>query len=568
MRRSDSESDFDLCWLILCRNNSGWVCRVFLVCVVVLLAGCERPTAVSLATAENRLLIGNGPEPQALDFHVTTGLAELNIQMALFEGLVSHDPDTLAPIPGVAERWEVSADGLQYDFYLRADARWSDGTAVTAGDFIAGWRRALEPAQAAPYAHMLWPVAGAQAFNQGGGSFAEVGVSSDHDLHVRIILHTPVAHFLSLLQHPVWYPIPAHRLDGGAQAGRSGSRSAGTTDTRIGSWTLPESFVGNGPFKLETWRPNQFIDVVANPYYWDAATVRLAAIRFYAFDEPAAQERAFLAGQLHVTDSLPPNRVAAHQQQADSPLQIDPYLGTYYLLLNHRIAPLNDVRVRRALSLAIDRSAITRNLLRAGQEPAWGFVPTAMPGFTSRIEPAYDPDKARRLLAEAGFAGGAGFPVLEYLFNTSDSHRQIAEAIQAMWQRELGIEVRLANQEWRTYLQRRQQHDFQIARAVWIGDYAQPSTFLNLWRADSPQNWIGWQNAEYDALLLRAATADNADERAAAFADAEYLLIEQQAIVPIYFYVTVYLRRPEVLNWPRNLLHWPSYKFLELVQPF
>jgi oligopeptide transport system substrate-binding protein len=267
---------------------------------------------------------------------------------------------------------------------------------------------------------------------------------------------------------------------------------------------------------------------------------------------------------LDVTDALPPSRVPAYRERRPEVLRIEPYLGTYYLLPNVRGGVLADARVRRALSLAIDREAITEHLLGAGQTPAGGFVPPAMPGYDPAFPVEHDPAAARRLLAEAGYPEGEGFPEIEYLFNTSESHKRIAEALQEMWRRELGIDLQLFNLEWRTYLQRRAEADFQLARAVWIGDYPEPSTFLHLWRGDAANNWAGWSHPEYDRLLATARSEPDPERRGDLYAEAEALLLREQAILPLYHYVTVFLQDPAVENWAGNLLDWPVYPHVRL----
>jgi len=520
------------------------------VCLFVF-AGCARERPVDAAAARNVLLIGNGPAPQSLDPHVSTGTSELNIQMALFEGLVAPHPETLEPLPAVAREWEFSEDGLTCTFYLREAARWSDGKPVVAADFVAAWRRALDPRQGTPYAYMLYVIEGAEALNQGKPDTAEhLGVRAKGERTLELRLSRPVPYLMSLLMHPVWYPVPSHALSEGGTADLSGP------------WTQEEGFIGNGPFVLAGESPGQFIEVSRNPHYWDRGTVALNGIRFHVFDDPAAEERAYLAGQLHVTDALPPARVGAYMKRNDPALRIDPYLGTYYILPNSRQGVLGDRRVRRALSLAIDRHALVDNLLGAGQRAAGGFVPDNMPGYGAEFPVLHAPDEAKRLLAEAGYPEGTGFPVLEYLFNSSESHRKIAEALQSMWASVLGIEVRLVNQEWRTYLQRRANGDFQLARAVWIGDYPEPSTFLDLWTSGSGNNWIGWTHPEYDSLIQRASLSMEPETRMELYRQAESVLLQEDAVIPLYYYVTAYLKDPAVRGWSANLLDWHPYKYL------
>ena len=527
------------------RLVSGLLC---LLGFMLALSGCARERPVDLARRDGMLLLGNGPEPQALDPHVTTGTAELNIQMALFEGLLVPNPESLAPSPGVARSWEVSEDGRVYRFELRP-ARWSDGEPVVAQDFVAAWKRALSPEQASPYASMMYLLEGAEAWSRGeSASFTGAQALDAWTLEVR--LAKPVPYFLEALLHPVWFPVPSHLL------------AFQPPGERVGHWTQPGSFVGNGPFVLEKWLPNQFVEVRRNERYWDVQSVRLQAARFISIDEPAAEERAFQAGQLHVTDSLPPARVRAYTESDSEDLRVDPYLGTYYILLNLREPDLADPKVRRALALAIDREAIADRLLGGGQRPAGGFIPDNMPGYVASIPVEYDPSLARSLFADAGYRDGTGFPAMEFLFNSSESHRKIAEALQAMWRQELGIEITLTNQEWRTYLQRRSSGDFQMARAVWIGDYLEPSSFLDLWTAGNPNNWAGWSDPSYDALVESAKRTVDPAHRMRQYALAERYLIAEQVIIPLYHYVTAYLLDPSVQGWHSNLLDWHPLKYV------
>lgn len=520
-----------------------------------MLAGCGDSSAPREAEA-GILRVGNGPEPRSLDAHQTTGISALQIQQALWEGLVRAERTTLQPQPGVAESWETEADGTIYRFRLRESARWSDGEPVTAEDFVAALRRALHPEGNTPYAEMLYVLEGAQAYHGGEVPAEELGAVARGVRELEVHLAEPVPYFLSLLLHPVWYPVPAHRMEAGDHAG----------GRRAGSWTTAEGFVGNGPFRLERHLPNQLVEVRASGEYWDAESIGLRGVRFFPFSEPAAEERAFLAGQLDVTDSLPSGRASFYRERHPEWLQVDPYLGTYYILLNTRVEPLGDARVRRALALAIDRERLVTALLDGGQQAAGGFVPDGMPDYEAEIERETDPAAARALLAEAGFGGGSGFPQLEYLFNSSESHKRIAEALQEMWRVELGVDLRLTNLEWKTYLQRRESGDYELARAVWIGDYVEPSTFLNLWRGDGDGNWAGWQSERYDELLRKARRTGERAERYALYAEAERILISEQVVIPLYHYVSVYLKQPRVQSWAGNLLDWPVWREVQVVE--
>jgi len=529
---------------------------IVMLALCALFAGCGRDTPVEEATRAGVLLLGNGPEPVALDPHITTGTSELNIHMALFEGLVAPDPRTLAPEPGVAERWESSADGMLWTFHLRADARWSDGQPVTAADFLFAWQRILSPALGAANASLLFDIDGAEAFNRGTATdFASVGVSAPDPRTLVVRLRHPAPYFLNLLMHPAFYPV---RRDVIAATGDPFDRS--------NRWHAA-AHVGNGPFMFGEWLRGQWVEVIRNPHYWDAPRVALNAIRFKTFDDAGTEERAFFSGQLHATERIAPGRVDALRERHPEMLRIDPYLGTYYYLLNCRRAPLDDPRVRRALALALDRSVITDRLLRGGQTPASSFTPANVPGYTPPRGAGFDPAAARALLAEAGFPDGTGFPRMEILFNTSESHRLIAEAVQDMWRRHLGIEILLTNQEVGVYFESRALGNFDIARAVWIGDYLAPETFLHLWTSSSGNNFSGWADPAYDALIARAAAAAaGADPttRMELLREAERRLLDQQPVIPVYHYAAGYLLRPEVKGWHPTLLDWHPYKYLSL----
>jgi oligopeptide transport system substrate-binding protein len=531
--------------------------RLFLpLCAALLLAaGClPRETRVEAGNRQQILHRGVGYEVNELDPHVVTGVAEGNILRALFEGLVTEDPVDLRPVPGVAERWEISADGLTYTFRLRGDARWSDGRPVTARDFTASFQRILTPSLAADYANMLYILRGAEAFHKGGGrDFTSVGAEAVDDRTLRLTLEHPAAYFLSLLTNPPWYPVPVETI-----------ARHGPVAQRGNPWTRPANIVTNGPFRLTEWRQNQVIAVDKFPGYWDAATVRLNGIRFYPLDSVDAEERAFRAGQLHVTEYAPISKIDSYRQNSPHLLRLDPYLATYFFRLNTRRPPLNDVRVRRALALAIDREAIVTRLLRGGQRPAHALTPPGTAGYTARARVPSDPAEARRLLAEAGFPGGRGLPPIDLLFNTSENHRAVAEAVQEMWRRELGLEIRLANQELKVTHAARRAGDYQILRGDWIGDYLDPATFLDIFRGDSGNNYTGWAQPEYDAALFAAARTADPAARAELLQRAESILLEGVPFIPVYHYTHVFLLHPAVKGWHSNLLDHHPYKHVWL----
>ena len=517
----------------------------------LLISACtRRETDVQRGNREQVLHRGIGSEVSDLDPQLVTGLAEQCVVSALFEGLVTEDPRDLHPVPGVAERWETSPDGLTYTFHLRADAKWSDGTPVTAPDFVASFRRILTPSLAADNATLFYLVLNAEAFNQGRlADFAQVGFAAPDDRTLRITLAHPAPYFLTLLAQMPWLPVPLPAIE-----------KSGAADQRGNPWTRPGRLVGNGPFVLKTWKPNEVIIVEKSPTYWDAARVRLQAIHFHPIDSQDAEERAFRAGQLHVTYTLPVGKVDAYRRAAPQFLRRDPYFNTYFFRLNVRRPPLDDAPVRRALALAIDRQAIVEHVLRGGQLPATSLTPPGLADYTPPAELTADFAAARRLLAAAGHPDGRGLPLLELLYNNSENHRLLAEAVQEMWRRELGVEVRLVNQELKVVLAERRTGQYQILLSDWVGDYPDASTFLDVWRGDSGNNHTGWTSSDYDSLLLTAARTVNPAERAVLLQRAESLLLAAMPVVPLYFNTHVFLLQPSVHGWHPTVLDHHPYK--------
>ena len=501
------------------------------------------------------LHLGNGAEPQDLDPHIVTGVSEHTIISALLEGLVTEDPATLAPVPGMASAWEISADGRIYTFSIRPEAVWSNGDAVTAADFVWSWQRLLSPALAAEYAYQLYPVRNARLFNLGEiTDFSRVGVRALDDRTLQVELDHPTPYFLSLLSHYSTYAVhPPTVLKFGA------------IDERGTLWTRPGNFVGNGPFILKTWRLNYIIEVSKNPRYWDASMVKLSAIRFYPVDSAQTEERMFRTGALHATGGTPSEKIKIYQAQFPDRISISPYLGTYFYRFNVTRPPLNDSRVRLALSMAIDRQAIIDAVTRGGQIPAYSFTPPNTQGYYPPDSPiSYDPKAAQLALSEAGYPGGEKFPQLELLYNSSDGHRKIAEAIQQMWKTTLGIDIRLTNTDWKVYLSRTSNLDFDIARAGWIGDYPDPNTFLDMMLTGGGNNRTGWSNPKYDQLIEKAATLNDQEKRFQVFQDAERILDREAPLLPIYTYTRVALRLPSVKGWYPNILDHHPYKYVYL----
>ncbi|MDR1789619.1 MAG: peptide ABC transporter substrate-binding protein [Opitutaceae bacterium] len=531
------------------------VLAVALLSAPLFFSACKRGDAPASAvtTGKKILRIGNGTEPQELDPHVVSGVPEHHIISALLEGLVTDAPEGAGVAPGVAESWEISPDGLVYVFHLRANARWSNGDPVTSRDFARSFQRILTPSLAAEYAYKLFHLVNAEAYYNGGLSdFSKVGVETPdaRTLVLRLAHRTPF--LLEALKHFAWFPVHIATLEKFNALDRRGTR-----------WTRPGSFVGNGPFTLAEWLPNQKITVEKSATYWDAAATRLDAIEFHAIDNPDSEERLFRTGRLDATSTLPLNKTRIYREKHPESYRQSPYYGVYYYRLNTTRPPLNDRRVRLALAIALDREAIVENILRAGQTPAYNFTPPS-PKFTSRASIPRDLALARELLAEAGYPGGKNFPRMEILYNTSESHRVIAEALQQMWRENLGIAVELNNQEWQTYLGTTRAMEYDMSRAGWIGDYDDPNTFLDLWLTGGGNNQTGFSNAGYDAAHAAALNAPDEATRMALFQKLEQILAEEVPCLPLYFYTRVCAISPRVKNWNANPLDTRNWKHVDL----
>ena len=517
-----------------------------LIPALVFTACGKRETRVDVGNREQVLHIGNMSEPTDLDPQIISSLQDFQIVIGLFEGLTSYDPNTAEPVPGVATRWESTADAKTWTFYLRPEARWSNGVPVTAHDFVWAYQRVLSPALGSEYASMLFCLKNARAYLAGDlTDFAQVGVKALDNHTLQLSLDNPVPYLPGMLAHAVWYPVYRDTI-----------LAHGAMDRRGTRWTRPGNLVGNGPFQLKDWVPNQIITLERNPLYWDNANVRLNAVNYYPIENSSTEEAAFRAGQLHATVTLPQSKIAVYKNDPERAhlLKQSPQLATYFYRLNVERPPLNDPRVRRALSIVINRQQIIDAVARGDQLPAFSLTPPNTGGYHSPAVLRYDPDAARALLAEAGFPGGAGFPKLELLYNTSDGHKALAEALQQMWKQELGIEIGLYNQEAKVWNDTMREKNYDIARYAWVGDYLDASTFLDLMTSENGNNQTNWSHAEYDRLIAESRTRIDKESRFALYRQAETILMQESPIVPLYYYMNNQLQVPELKGYEGNLL--------------
>lgn len=519
--------------------------KFFIFFLILLIAGCAQQKSEKIAQV---IRFNNGTEPETIDPARSTGIPEANIEIQCFEGLTRLDKNS-SPSPGIAKSWEVSKDGLKYIFHLR-DARWSNGDKLTAYDFEYSWKRALSPELAAEYAYQLYYIKNAEKYNKGKIKDKNlVGVKAIDEKTLLVELEYPTPYFLSLTSFPTYFPV---------------NRKIVEKNPR---WaTRPETYIGCGPFKLVKWEHNHKMEFEKNENYWDAQNVKLEKLIFYLVEEASTELTMYETGKLDYADNPPVQDI--ERLKKEKILKTAPLLGTYYYKLNITKPPLNNRKVRRALALAIDRKAIVEKITKGGQVPALAFVPPGIiqagKDFRSEKRGYFkdnDVETAKKLLEEAGYKNGKNFPKLTILYNTSESHKMIAEAIQEMWRKNLGIEVNLKNQEWKVYLNTLQKLDYQIARAGWVGDYIDPMTFLDMWVTGGGNNQTGWGNREYDSLIKQAKKTKDLKKRLEIMHKCENILMEEMPVIPIYFYTDLFLCRDYVKNVIKSPLGFVDFKY-------
>lgn len=524
------------------RTSCSLRARALLAATAAFLTGCGRDPSSSQASApaapERVLRVSQRNEPVSLDPATTTLPDEHGILRALLEGLLVPGPDGSAPRPGAAESFEVSPDGLVYTFRLRKDARWSDGRPVTADDFTAAYRRILRPETASPKVTIFFGVHRARAFSGGEErDFAAVGLRAADPRTFVVTLEAPNPRFPHVVASGPWLPV---RADLALRHGRR--------------WTEPGNFVGNGPFTLEEWRPDQHVALRRNPAWHGAASVALDGLRFVRFDSSDAEERAYRAGQLDVTMAIPASKVAGYARDRPEELHRTAMIETRHLVFNLR-RPALGAEARRALSLAIDRRRLAERVLLGSHAPADTFLPPQLAGADEprKSRETFDPGEARRLLAAGGFPGGKGFPRLEL---SGWTNAPVLEALQQMWREHLGIDVVIALREAKVHLDALRTGGFDIAFATAIPDAADPAAMLGDLVTGAPLNYPGWSSTEFDRAVA-----------AGRWADAERAISAGAPVAPLYYNSKVWLMSPRVRGWTEDGLWARVYQGVSIVSP-
>jgi len=463
-------------------------------------------------------------EPETLDPALVTDQVSMRLSSALFEGLCRVN-QAGRPEPGMAERWEVSEDRKTYTFHLRQGTTWSDGKPVTAQDFAASWQRALDPSTGADYASLMHVIRGGKDFSEGKIPFSEVGVKVVNNQTLQVTLENPIPYFVDLSAFLTLAPVPVATIE------KHGS-----------SWIKPANIVTNGAYLLEDWRLDDHIRLRKNPSYWDASHVKMATVEIKPVQDANTALSYFHTGQCDLMmdkGMVPPTLTQKLKQQPW--FHTGPFLGTWFIRINVTREPFTDARVRQAFALAVDKKRIVEKITQLGETPAWGLTP---PGTGQNYQPPegldYNPERARQLLAEAGFPNGKGFPRVEYLYIPLPVERNIAIELQSMWQETLGVTVNLTKQEQKVWLKSMRELDYHLCRSSWVGDYNDPSTFLDMFITGSGNNRTGWSNQDYDRLIAEAASDPDVQQRNTTFQQAEKTLIRDgAAIIPVYYYVGV-----------------------------
>ena len=508
------------------------------------------PAATDVATPQvNRIVSSNMAEPGTLDPAKARGTHESWPLQHLFVGLTRVNKDGKVE-NALADKIEISEDGKVYKVTLKDGLKWSDGNPITAEDFEFAWKRVLDPKMESQYAYQLYYIAGAEEYNKGKGKADSVGVKAVDAKTLQVTLKQPTAYFDSLMGFYTYYPVSKKVVEANADWAKD-----------------PKTLVSNGAFTLKDWTHNSKIVMDKNPNYYEADKVKIDGIDLDIIEDQSTVYQKYVAGEYNMVVELPTEVTAKLRAEKNPELVIGPNVALYYYNLNPAVKPLNNVKVRKALSLALDRKVITDQITQGGQLPATAIVPPGLLDDTGKEFSDANKDliktdieEAKKLLTE-GLAEEKMTPAdvkLTILYNTSENHKKIAEAIQQMWNKELGINTTLENVEFKVKIDRENAHQFEISRSGWTGDYLDPMTFMDLWITGASNNYVNYSNPEYDKLVKEAQTSTDQKLRMDNMKKAEKMILEDMAIVPIYFYTHPYAVKPNVKGITKNAINYPS----------
>lgn len=506
----------------------------------------------SMLTEEQVLHRGNGEEPQTLDPHLAEGVPSSHILRDLFEGLTSEGPDGTV-VPGAAARWNISRDGKVYTFYLRREAMWSNGDPVTAEDFVYGLRRSANPETASNYAQVLMPIVNAQEVLAGELPVPSLGVEALDEYTLQISLNNPTPYFLGLLNHSSTYPVHRASVE---EHGRAFSR--------------PGNLVSNGPFMLVDWVVRSHVLLEKNPFYWDADHVYLQQVYYHGIEDQSTELKQYRAGELDWTYEVPNSLYSWLQEHFSDELVVSTWMGSYFFGYNLVQSPFaENLKLRQALAMVLDRDLLIDKIIQFGEQPSYSLVPPGIGEYQPQA-PEWSQwtqeernEEARRLYREAGYTEENPLQV-EIRYNTSENHKKIALAIASLWKQALGVQATLVNEEWKVFLQNREQKVItQVFRAGWISDYNDPYSFLELFRTDNGRNDYGYSNRTFDNLLQQIAEERIPGRRRRLMQEAERLLMEDMPIIPVYTYVTKRLVDPRLQGWQNNSMdhHYSKHMY-------
>ncbi len=505
-------------------------------------------------TGKDEFVFNNSAEIESLDPQFLTGVPDNNIAVQIFEGLMTRKQDWLTLTNGQAESYKLSKDGKTYTFKLRPNLKWSDGSDLTAKDFEYSWLRAIHPKTMAGYVSWLTDnVVGAAEYNKAptDANAAKVAAKALDARTFEVKLLKAVPHFIQFTAEAITYPV-----------------KKSVVEKFKDQWTRPENIVSNGAYKIVEWKVQDKIVLEKNPNYYDAANVKLSKVVAYPIVDRQTSVNLFKQGKLDWSghNGAPNSLVPAFK--SDPNFRMNPGFISYFYRINTTRKPFDDKRVRQALSLAVDRKMLVESVTRGGEIPAGFLVPQKIGTYKSptnfiSADHKANVEKAKKLLAEAGFPGGKGMKAVEILYNQDENHKKIALTIQQMWKKELGVDAKLNNQEWKVYLKNQVAKDFDFSRSGWQGDYPDPMNFLELFVSTSGNSHTGWKNPQYDKLIADAASTADEKKRNKLLSEAEALLIDEMVIMPLYIYTNFSFVRPEIVGFEPNLVDRPYVRYLK-----